>query len=65
MHTLPAVSIIFLTISVIFLFVSLRNFLQSKGEKAIATRIWLRMAFIFAWDRTLLPKSFLTIEEAV
>lgn len=48
MHTLPAVSIIFLTISVIFLIVSLRDYLQSKGAKAIARRIWLRMAFIFA-----------------
>lgn len=48
MITKSIVSIIFLIVAAILAIASVVNYIKTKGEKTVARRIWIRMAFIFA-----------------
>ena len=48
MQIVSFVSIVFIGISIIFLAVSLRDYLKNGSTMTIARRVWLRMALIFA-----------------
>lgn len=48
MPIIPIVSTVFFVISVIFLVVSIRDYMKHGSTMTIARRIWLRMALIFA-----------------
>ncbi len=48
MITKSIVSIIFMIVAVILFMAAMWDYFKSKGEKSIARRIWLKMAFIFA-----------------
>ena len=48
MQIVSFVSIVFIGISIIFLAVSLRDYLKNVSTMTIARRVWLRMALIFA-----------------
>ena len=43
-----SLSIVFVAIAVIFIGVTLRDYLKEEGKATIARKIWIRMAFIFA-----------------
>jgi hypothetical protein len=43
-----SLSIVFIAISVIFIGVTFRDYLNAEGKMTIARKIWIRMAFIFA-----------------
>lgn len=45
---LPAIAIVFVAISVIFLAVTARDWLMKSGQVTIARKVWLRMSMIFA-----------------
>jgi hypothetical protein len=47
MHS-PSLGIVFVAIAVVFLGVTLRDYLKAEGKLTIARKIWLRMALIFA-----------------
>ncbi|MBW2739285.1 MAG: hypothetical protein JRE64_10660 [Deltaproteobacteria bacterium] len=47
MHS-PSLGIVFVAIAVVFLGVTLRDYLKAEAKLTIARKIWLRMAFIFA-----------------
>ncbi|NVN91253.1 MAG: hypothetical protein HXX11_11720 [Desulfuromonadales bacterium] len=48
MRIVSIVSLVFIGISVIFLAVSLRDYLENRSRMTIARKVWLRMALIFA-----------------
>jgi hypothetical protein len=43
-----SIGIVFIAIAVIFIGVTIRDFLKEGGKLTIARKIWIRMAFIFA-----------------
>lgn len=47
MLTRSIVSIIFIVVAVILVIASIINYVKNKGEKTIAGRIWVQLAFIF------------------
>jgi hypothetical protein len=48
MQILPSLGIVFVAISVIFLGVTFRDYLNAEEKLTIARKIWIRMAFVFA-----------------
>jgi hypothetical protein len=48
MQNPQTLSIIFVAISVIFLGIAFRDFLNAEDKMTISRKIWIRMAFIFA-----------------
>jgi len=48
MITKSIVSIIFLIVAAILVIASIVNYIRNKGEKTIARRIWIQLAFVFA-----------------
>lgn len=48
MNSPSSLGIIFIAIAVVFVGVSLRDYLKTEGKLTIARKIWIRMAFIFA-----------------
>jgi hypothetical protein len=47
-NPISKISLIFLALAVIFLVVSVRDYLRTKGKKHPARQTWLRVSFIFA-----------------
>ena len=45
--SLPAVAVVFVAIGIIFLAVTLRNFLQAEGKLTPARKTWILIAMIF------------------
>lgn len=48
MLPLPCLSTVFVAIAVIFLGVTLQDYLRAEDKLTIARKVWIRMAFIFA-----------------
>jgi len=44
-----SIGIVFVSIAVILIGIALRDYLNAEGKMTIARKIWLRIAFIFAW----------------
>jgi len=44
----PAVVIVFLALSVVFVALALRDYLKEKGELTPARKTWILISFIFA-----------------
>jgi len=47
MITKSIVSIIFIIVAVILVIASIADYVKSKGEKTIARRVWIQLAFVF------------------
>jgi uncharacterized membrane protein YeiH len=48
MQNHQTISIIFIAISVIFVGIAFRDYLNAENKMTIRRKIWIRMAFIFA-----------------
>jgi hypothetical protein len=48
MQNPQTISIIFIAISVIFIGIAFRDYLNAEDKMTIRRKIWIRMAFIFA-----------------
>jgi len=48
MQTPQTISIIFIAISVVFIGIAFREYLNAEDKMTISRKIWIRMAFIFA-----------------
>ncbi len=46
MITKSIVSIIFIIVAVILVIASIADYVKSKGEKTIARRVWIQLAFV-------------------
>ena len=46
--TVPAVALVFVALAVIFVAVTLRDFLKEQGQLTPARKTWLLIAFIFS-----------------
>jgi hypothetical protein len=48
MASLPSLGLLFVALAVIFLGLTVQDYLKTEGKITPARRTWLRMAFIFA-----------------
>jgi hypothetical protein len=47
MQTAPLVGLVFVAVATIFFGLSLRDYWKTEGQRPLARRAWLRIAFIF------------------
>lgn len=48
MQNYPSIGIVFIAIGVIFLGITVHDYLKAEGKLTIARKVWLRMTFIFS-----------------
>lgn len=49
MQSLPLLGPVFVALAVIFLSMTVRDYLKAEGKMSLSRQAWLRVAFIFAW----------------